>query len=1360
MRATNPLGCAATIVAVLLSSTASAEITTLASRPYVGPTGYGVEGDDDSFARNGAMSVDGAWLVFSSRASNLVAGDTNGVEDVFVRENATGALVRIATGRDAVISSDGSTIAFTSDDALVGTDTNGVADVYVTGRAVISFELVSVSSAEVQGSLPSFTPSLSADGKLVAFASDVDNLTAVADTNGSSDVFVRDRAAGTTVLVSVAESGTAAAAGISRDPVISGNGLFVAFESDAVDLDTTLFTESFNDFDVFRHELSTGTTGIMSYVDLTTPSESNGESFDPAISADGLRVAFDSYATDIEFMDLNNAHDVFVRDEGEGYTERVSVAAGGQEADFHSFSPSISDDGALVAFRSAASNLTGESLGFGFEPYVRVVIGAGQTTIRLGTIDADGDTLSVALSGDGTRAAFASQMSNLPPVEVHPGHVDVFVTGTIVQGETSVEKASVASVAVPAGANGKSGFPALSSSGQYVVFESNASNLVDGDDNGVSDVFRHDTLTGTTLRVSAGEGEFDQPSDQAVISAAGARWVAFRTAQEGISSGFDVNGRPDVYVRDMQAPVGGEFELVSERTAIMARDDAKRGAGISLYSSGEPSISDDGRKVAFSSDWPDMTPGDTNAAQDVYLRDLDLDTTVRVSVATGGAEADGASARPSLSADAARVAFQSSATNLVAGDTNGVDDIFVRDVQGDTTVRVSVASGGAAANGPSANPSVSFDARYVAFDSVATNLVPGDTATRDVYVHDTVTGVTMRVSVNTRGVPGDGASHSPRISGDGRFVVFESDATNLGASTGTHTYVHDTLRRATARLDADATAFGDRNSAQPAIARGGTAYALVSDATNWTGAAAGYRTGDVNVWVGAMPRTTLLSIDSDSPDPSLPGTAVTVAYTLTASSGTPNGVVEVAAQTGETCSAPVANGACDLLLTGVGARTITAYYAGDFVSFPALSPGVTHGVEDADGPGFTGETPLVAPDGDEGDLAGSSVASNEEFVVMGAPNGADGAGAVYVFRRVTNTAPPVNAKSVAGLVAAKDLAPVATLANPNGALGIGDKWGGAVAISPDGATIVIGAPDAGGGSGMAAMFTRPGSGWVDDSTPEASLVPAGGAGIGDKFGTAVAVGTGNMIAVGAPGATSGGDVGAGAAHVFEGAAPMGTIEPDPSADAGASFGQSLAMSGGQLVIGAPFEGAGDTGSVRLFTVTADSISAPTNVTPAGLAFGDKWGTSVAIDGTTIVGGAPGASGGDGMGVVFQSGGSGVTQLGVLQGGAGAAGSGAGMAVAVAGDYILLGAPLAEVDGRPNQGRAFVFLQPDDGWSDASAIGSLVGADGEGGDGYGSAIALTRRGAIIGIPNRDLGLQDDQGQADSFVVDRIFRGAFE
>ncbi|HVF35040.1 MAG TPA: hypothetical protein VND91_06920, partial [Candidatus Saccharimonadia bacterium] len=401
---------------------------------------------------------------------------------------------------------------------------------------------------------------------------------------------------------------------------------------------------------------------------------------------------------------------------------------------------------------------------------------------------------------------------------------------------------------------------------------------------------------------------------------------------------------------------------------------------------------------------------------------------------------------------------------------------------------------------------------------------------------------------------------------------------------------------------------------------------------------------------------------------------------------------------------------------------------------------------------------------DEGDLAGSSVASSEEFVVIGAPSGGEGEqGEVYVFQRVTNAPAPVSAKSVAGLVAAKDLTPVATLSNPNGAAGLGDKWGGAVAISPDGATIVIGAPGAGGGNGAAAMFSRPGATWTNDSTPDASLVPAGGVGLGDKFGTAVAVGAGNMIAVGAPAAASGGGVDAGAAHVFVGTTPVGPpLTPNPAtADANANFGQSLAMSGGRLVVGAPNEGAGENGAVRLYDVTATSVSAPTTLAPTGGAgIGDKWGTSVAIDGTTVVGGAPGANGGNGAGVVFQDTGSGMSQRGQLNGGDDAAGSGTGMSVAVAGDYILLGAPLASVDGNAGQGRAFVFLQPDGGWRDAEAVGSLAGADGEAGDGYGSAVALTRRGAIVGIPNRDLGADNDQGQADSFVVDRIFRAAFE
>ncbi|HET9484050.1 MAG TPA: hypothetical protein VFO79_08840, partial [Xanthomonadales bacterium] len=319
----------------------------------------------------------------------------------------------------------------------------------------------------------------------------------------------------------------------------------------------------------------------------------------------------------------------------------------------------------------------------------------------------------------------------------------------------------------------------------------------------------------------------------------------------------------------------------------------------------------------------------------------------------------------------------------------------------------------------------------------------------------------------------------------------------------------------------------------------------------------------------------------------------------------------------------------------------------------------------------------------------------------------------------------------------------------------------AVAISPDGATIAIGAPGAGGGAGTAAVFTRPGSDWSDDDTPTATLVPPASV-TGDKFGTAVAI-DGGMVAVGAPGTASLGMAGAGAAHVFDGTTRIATLEPDPqSADVDTAFGASLALSGGRLVVGAPNENIGgrpDGGAVRLYEVDASSVGAPTLLVPPGTDF-NKWGASVAIDGRTVVGGAPGAGGANGAAFVFQAADGGMVLRARLDGGPDSAGAGMGGSIAVSGDYILVGAPLADVGGRADQGRAFVFLQPEGGWRDAAANGSLVAADGAAGDGYGSAVSLSRRGAAIGIPKRDLGSEADQGQADSFILDRIFRGAFE
>ncbi|OLE31388.1 MAG: hypothetical protein AUI36_29710, partial [Cyanobacteria bacterium 13_1_40CM_2_61_4] len=175
-----------------------------------------------------------------------------------------------------------------------------------------------------------------------------------------------------------------------------------------------------------------------------------------------------------------------------------------------------------------------------------------------------------------------------------------------------------------------------------------------------------------------------------------------------------------------------------------------------------------------------LVAGDTNGALDVFVHDRETGETTIASIASDGTQGNGSSSRPSLSADGRFVAFTSSASNLVPGDTNSTDDVFVRDRQTRQTTRVSVASDGTQSNGLSLYQSISADGRFVAFPSAATNLVPGDTnAKADTFVHVRMTGATERVSVASDGTQGNGDSGVPAISADGRFVAFESDATNL-----------------------------------------------------------------------------------------------------------------------------------------------------------------------------------------------------------------------------------------------------------------------------------------------------------------------------------------------------------------------------------------------------------------------------------------------------------------------------------------------------------------------------------------------------------------------------------------------------
>src|SRR5439155_1444704 len=199
-----------------------------------------------------------------------------------------------------------------------------------------------------------------------------------------------------------------------------------------------------------------------------------------------------------------------------------------------------------------------------------------------------------------------------------------------------------------------------------------------------------------------------------------------------------------------------------------------------------PSISADGCFVAFASFASNLVSGDTNGAPDVFVHDRLTGATERVSVASDGTQAQGndRQSAPSISADGRFVAFDSFASSLVSGDTTGLLDVFVHDRLTGATVRVTLASDNTQGNDSSEAASISADGRFVAFASFASNLVSNDTnATVDSFVHDRLTGATRRVSVGSDGIQGNGGSlEKPSISADGRFVAFASFASNLVSS--------------------------------------------------------------------------------------------------------------------------------------------------------------------------------------------------------------------------------------------------------------------------------------------------------------------------------------------------------------------------------------------------------------------------------------------------------------------------------------------------------------------------------------------------------------------------------------------------
>jgi Tol biopolymer transport system component len=387
-----------------------------------------------------------------------------------------------------------------------------------------------------------------------------------------------------------------------------------------------------------------------------------------------------------------------------GTTERISWAAGGGQTNGESRRASVSTDGRFVAFESDASNLVANDNNDASDIFVY-----DRHT---------GATERVSLHSNGTQANFGSYS------------------------------------------------PVISADGRYVAFHSSATNLVNNDFNNVSDVFWHDRVTKETLRVSF--GAFGQPTDASYgpsISADG-RYVAFWSYAPNLVAG-DTNARADVFLWD-------RVNLGVVRVSVSSG--GTQGNGHSRF----PSISHDGHAIAFESDASNLVPGDNNNLTDVFVRDRNVSQTVRVSVRSDGQESNGDSFEAAISGNGHWVVFTSLASNLVPHNPNLYPDVYIHYRHGPLTEVASLGPGAAAANHRSQQPAIGWDGRYVAFTSTATNLVDGDTnGVDDIFVRDRQTGITERVSVSSTGAQANHYSARPAISRDGRFVVFQTLAGNL-----------------------------------------------------------------------------------------------------------------------------------------------------------------------------------------------------------------------------------------------------------------------------------------------------------------------------------------------------------------------------------------------------------------------------------------------------------------------------------------------------------------------------------------------------------------------------------------------------
>jgi Tol biopolymer transport system component len=675
-------------------------------------------------------------------------------------------------------------------------------------------------------------PAISRDGRYVAFLSAADNLVSgqvdrnTTNGQGANDVFLYDRVARTTVLVSHdAASATTGGNGGSGAPVISADGRWVVFPSQATNMVDGLPDDFHGQSRLFLYDRVTEALTLVSSSAYLETSAGFGAGA-AAISADGRFIAYVSDAPDLVpgQQDANQSFDVFLYDRTARTTVLVSRAATPAATAADSASPylSMSADGRFIAFNRRPLNPAG-GLGDG-EVLLYDRLAATVTPIAPGGVP--------TISADGGSVAFLSSGRQVIPgqVDTNGAADDVFLYSHATGRTVLVSHAAGRPTTTGNGASDPPDvfpplLPLISADDRHVAFFSRATNLVPRQATPGGALFLYDRTSGTVILASRKGSSATTSANglQTATMSADGRFIAFDTlAADQLPGQIDFNAGSDVFLFDGKA----------ETTILVSARDSHG----SLKTTGDgpsysPAISADGAQIAFYGTASDLVAGvrDLNNGEDLFLYTVAARSSAVATLHAPGlasASPDADSVLRAVSTDGRWVLFEGDAVNLVPGqiDGNHQSDVFLYDHATRKTLLVSrssaaTATAATAANGPSDQSALSADGRYAVFTSDATNLdptvsdsiAPGTGQRRlDVFLFDRVTGKTIALSRSARhpGFTGDGDSSRPALSADGRWVAFMSQASDLVPATGTATgnaYLYDRVAGVLARTNAIVT---------------------------------------------------------------------------------------------------------------------------------------------------------------------------------------------------------------------------------------------------------------------------------------------------------------------------------------------------------------------------------------------------------------------------------------------------------------------------------------------------------------------------------------------------------------------------